>query len=259
MCFAAQRCCGAAILCNDRLTDCGTQLWSQLCLDASLTINDSNKFLISLSAHASSNANIIPPSHIPSMCLEDIGMTFHFSSCRRTRYASKAQAALSGSGGQHSWALPTGSDDEHLDRPCFSTFPSPGGPQSISDTLADKCAPWIPVASSIRTSPLSSQGSVSSDTHNTPSHNTSPTSHKYAIHEVKFETLVKLVDSSLRRTISDCKLVRQGGIVLSSDVGSPKLATISPTLFSPGYVKVLSIIDFHDSTNGLIPGDLAPF
>ena len=261
MCFATQRCYDAAILWSDRQTDCGTQLWSQLCLDASLTINDSNKFLISLSAHASSNANIITPSHIPSMCLENIGMTFHFSSCRRTRHALKAQAALSGSGVQHvqhSSALPTGSDDEHLGRPCFSTFPSPGGPQ-ISDTLADKYAPWIPVASSIRASPLSSQGSVSSTTHNTPSHNTSPTSHKYAIHEVKFETLVKLVDCSLRRMISDCKLVRQGGIVLSSDVGSPKLATISPTLFSPGYVKVLSIIYFHDSTDGLIPGDLAPF
>ena len=146
------------------MTDCDTQLWSQLCLDASLTINDSNKFLISLSAHASSNANIIPPSHIPFMCLENIGMTFHFSSCRRTRHNSKAQGAMSGSDVQHvqhSSALPTSSDDEHLGRPCFSTFPPPGVPQSISDTLADKYTPWNPVDSSIRTSPLSSQGSVS--------------------------------------------------------------------------------------------------
>lgn len=253
-----QRCCDTAILWNDRPTDCGTQLWSQLCLDASLTINDSNKFLISLSAHASTNANIIPTSHIPSMCLEDIGITFHFSSCRRTRQASKAQGALSGSGVQPSWVLPTGSDDEHLDRPLFSTFPSPGGSQSSSDTLADKYAPWIPIASSIRASPLSSQGSVPSNTHNTPSHNNSPISDIYVIQEIKFETLIKLVNSSLRRMISDCKMVRQGGIVLSNDDGYPKLATISPTLFSPGYVKVLSIIDFHDSANGLIPGDLAP-
>ena len=222
-------------------------------------MNDSNKFLISLSAHASSDANIIPPSHIPSMCLEDIGMTFYFSSCRRTRHASKAQVALSGSGVQHNWAPPTSSDDEHFDRLCFSSFPSPGGPQSASDTLADKSAPWIPVASSIRTSPFSSQGSVSSNTHNKSSHDISSTTHRYVIQEVKFETLIKLVDSSLRRMISDCKLVRQGGIVLSSDVGSPKLATISPILFSPGYVKVLPIIDLHVSTNSLIPGGLAAF
>ena len=66
--------------------------------------------------------------------------------------------------------------------------------------------------------------------------------HRYAIQEVKFETLVQLVDNSLRRMMSDCKVVRPGGVVLSSDAGCPKLAAISPALFSPGYVKVRLMI-----------------
>lgn len=221
-------------------------------------MKDSNKFLISLSAHSSSNADIRPPSHIPSVCLEDIGMTFHFSSCRRIRHASKAQLALSGSGVHHIWAT-TNPVDEHLDRPCYSPISSPAGAQGVSDTRMDGCAPWILVASSVGTSPASSQGSVLSNTYSTSSQDAQTTGHRYAIQDVKLETLVRLVDSTLRRMMSDYKPVRQGGIILSSDAGFAKLAIISPALFSPGYVKVPPIIEFHDSTDGLIPGDFGAF
>ena len=67
------------------------------------------------------------------------------------------------------------------------------------------------------------------------------------------------MDFSFRRIISDYKLVRPGGIVLSSDAGCPKLAAISPVLFSPGYVKVQSVIDFHDAADALIQGCFAAY
>lgn len=50
--------------------------------------------------------------------------------------------------------------------------------------------------------------------------------------------------------MSDHKLVRPGGIVLSSDAGLPKLAAISPGLFSPGYSKVKANTVFHDAADG---------
>ena len=104
----------------------------------------------------------------------------------------------------------------------------------------DTYAPWGLPTPSIGTLPVSSQESISFNGHCTSSLNM-PTGHKYATHQVKLEVLVKLLDFSFRRMISDYRLVRPGGIVLSSDAGCPKLAAISPALFSPGYVKVQSI------------------
>ena len=122
----------------------------------------------------------------------------------------------------------------------------------------DTYAPWVSPTPSIGTSPVSSQDSISINAHCTSSLNT-PIGHGYATHEVKLEILVKLVDFSLRRMISDCKLVRAGGIVLSSDAGCPKLAAISPVLFSPGYVKVQPITQFHDAADALIQGCFATY
>lgn len=47
--------------------------------------------------------------------------------------------------------------------------------------------------------------------------------------------------------------------MVSSDAGCPKLAAISPALFSPGYVKVQSTIELHDVADGLIPGGFAAY
>lgn len=240
------------------MTDCATQLWSQLCLDASLTIHGSNKLLISLSAQSSSNADARPPKYAPSACLEDLGMTFHFSTCRRTRSVSRAQVALPGSGIQHTFASTTPVDG-HLDRHYYSPLSSPGGSKGVLDILTDGHARWILGASSVATSPVSSQSSVSFSMCDESSLDTPTTRHRYATQEVKLEILVQLMDSSLRRMISDYRPVRTGGVILSSDAGCPKLAAISPALFSPGYVKVQPIIKFHDPTNRLIPGDFAAY
>lgn len=221
------------------MTDCATQLWSQLCLDASLTIHGSNKLLISLSAQSSSNADVRPPKYAPSACLEDLGMTFHFSTCRRTRSVSRAQVALPGSGIQHTFASTTPVDG-NLDRHYYSPLSSPGGSKGVLDILTDGHARWILGASSVATSPVSSQSSVSFSMCDESSLDTPTTRHRYATQEVKLEILVQLMDFSLRRMISDYRPVRTGGVILSSDAGCPKLAAISPALFSPGYVKAVS-------------------
>ena len=67
-------------------------------------------------------------------------------------------------------------------------------------------------------------------------------SYSHATQDVTLEALVQMVDSSLRRMISDNKPGRPGGIVLSNDAGHPKLSAISPDLFSPGYIKVKHVI-----------------
>ena len=237
------------------MADCATQLWSQLCLDASLAINDPNRILISLSPQSSSTVLIRPLTYIPFACLQEIGITFHFSTCRRTRNASGSQVTLSRSGIQHTFA----SADPANDRRYYSLLSSPGEPQGALDDPTDGYGSCILGALSAGTSSVSSQGSVSSNTHSASSPNTPTACHRYAIQELKLEILVKLVDSSLRRMISDYKPIRSGGVVLSSDAGCPKLAAISPALFSPGYVKVKQTTEFHDAADGLIPGGFAAY
>lgn len=92
------------------------------------------------------------------------------------------------------------------------------------------------------TSPVSSQDSVLSAGQSTSSLNAPVISYSHATQDVTLQALVQMIDSSLRRMISDNKHGRPGGIVLSSDAGHPKLAAISPDLFSPGYIKVKPII-----------------
>ena len=166
--------------------------------------------------------------------------------------------AVSGRGIQHTFASTT-PIDEHLDRRYYSAFSSRGGPQGVDSIVTDGYAPRISGASSVDNSPVSSQGSVSSNTYSTSSVDVLSPRPRYATQEVKLEILVQLMDSSLRRMISDYKTVRPGGVVLSSDAGCPKLAAISPALFSPGYVKVQPIIELHDAADDLISGGLAAY
>lgn len=148
---------------------------------------------------------------------------------------------MSGSGIQHAFASTT-AIDERLRRRYHSPLSSPGEPQGVHDIRTDAYAPWISAGSSLDPSPVSSQGSVSSNTSST-----SPPRYRYATQEVKLEVLVQVMDSSLRRMMSDYKPARPGGVVLSSDAGCPKLAAISPALFSPGYAKAFS------QRTGLLP------
>jgi len=108
--------------------------------------------------------------------------------------------------------------------------------------------------SSAETSPTSSQSSISSVTtrssisDNLQSSRINTTHYSHATHDVRFEELVKVVDASMQTLISDHMATRNGSkggshprdrpIVLSNDTGCPKLAAISPVLFSPGYHEV---------------------
>ena len=123
----------------------------------------------------------------------------------------------------------------------------------------DECEPWTFPISSVGTSPVSSQDSVLSNVHSTSSLDGLATSHGYATQEVNLEILVQMMNSSLQTMMSGNKPVRPGGIVLSSDAGYPKLAAISPDLFSPGYVKVQSIIRLLYAADGPTPGGFTTY
>ena len=144
----------------------------------------------------------------------------------------------------------TKSINDQVDHRYYSSLSSPEG---YLDTLMDKGTfDTLPDD----TSPVSSQDGVLSAGQSTSSPNAPIISYSHATQDVTLEALVQMVDSSLRRMMSDKKPGRPGGIVLSSDAGHPKLAAISPDLFSPGYVKVKPIICSHDTADSLISGGL---
>ena len=183
-------------------------------------------------------------------------MTFQVSNCRRTKTPLRAQVAVPGSGGLHD-LVSTHPVDEYHGGGYYSQLSSREESQGVLDTVAERCDLRIPRTSSVGPSPESSQDSVSSNTHCVYTLDNPTACRSYTVQEVELETLVQLVDSSLRRMLSDYQPIRSGGIVLSSDDGFLKLAAISPPLFSPGYVKVDSVTDFHDAADGLIPGGFA--
>lgn len=147
-------------------TDDGLQIWSQLNLNASLSLPENSvdkkpslrRLLITLTGQPTSHLNVQPPAGIPSARLESVSFTMKLSTCRRTR-------------------LPM-------------TFKS-----------------------------------------STPRF-------EYSTHKVDLEELFRIVNASLHIMICDRRPAKAGGIILSSDEGYPKLAALSPALFSPGYVRV---------------------
>ena len=173
---------------------------------------------------------------MPSTCIETITLSFHFSPCRRIRNASRAP--VSASSGSHT-LISTEPIDNQLDHRYNSSLSLAEG---YPDTLMDKGRQWTFAALSDNISPVSSQDSVFSAAQTTSLFNARMISYSHATQDVTLDAIVQMVDSSLRRMMSDQKPGRLGGIVLSSDAGHPKLAAISPDLFSPGYVKVKPII-----------------
>ena len=72
----------------------------------------------------------------------------------------------------------------------------------------------------------------------TPSLESSSSRYVYSTHNVDLEELFKIVNASLQIMICNRRPAKAGGIVVSSDEGYPKLAALSPALFSPGYAQV---------------------
>ena len=199
-----------------------------------------------------------PPICVQSVCLTEIRMTFQFSNCRRTKTPLRAQVAVSGSGGLHN-LVSTHPIDEYLEKRHDSQLSSREGSQGVPDNLAETCDLRFLRTSSVGTSPESSQDSVSSNTRWLHPLDNPTICSSYTVQQVELKNLLQLVDTSLRRMLSDYQPVRSGGIVLSSDDGFLKLAAISPPLFSPGYAKVDPVTDLHIAADGLISGGFAAF
>ena len=248
-------------------TDDQWQIWSQLSLNASLSLPESpidkgkspKKLLITLTGQPSNDTNIQPPAGVPSARLESVSFTMNFSTCRRTRLPSKERKQLivhEGSINESQNRIPYESR-ESLDRrwnsPCQSHIlvRMIGGNErrehlSKSDLLIG--SEELPLASrhilSGTTSTMQSLDSMSSTKTLqsteacTPSFESSAPRSEYSTHKVDLGDLFKLVNASLHIMIYDHMPAKARGLVLSSDEGYPKLATLSPALFSPGYARV---------------------
>ena len=248
-------------------TDDQWQIWSQLSLNASLSLPESpidkgpspKKLLITLTGQPSSHTNIHPPAGVPSARLESVSFTMNFSTCRRTRLLIKERKQLiihEGSINESQNRIPYESR-ESLDRrwnlPCQSHIlvrmigeDERGEHLTGSDLLIG--SEELPLASrhivSGTTSTMQSLYSMSSTKTLlsaeacTPSFESSAPRSEYSTHKVDFDELFKLVNASLHIMICDRRPAKARGIVLSSDEGYPKLAALSPALFSPGYARV---------------------
>ena len=252
------------------MTDNSAQIWSQLCLKASLSLPESNtgsqgsprELVISLTGQPSSHAIVMPPKGAPVVCLEAINLTLKFSPCRRSRTLERPQSygvrpkrnlnsirrkeayvtyehqgqywsSLQASRG---WGNMT-REDQEIGRP-WTTTSSTNDSEHQRDSNQRQ---------SITVSPPDSHDSISySDTlvsrTNRPipfcGH---PFQSRHAIHEINFEDMLKLVNASLYTMIVDRMPGTRGnvaGIIMSGDAGYPKLAALSPVLFSPGYAQV---------------------
>lgn len=201
---------------------------------------------------------------MPSVCIESIDLAMYFSPCRFRRVLV-GDSHLEMGVMQGTTETNFGQERPHEMRG------SPMLPHDFSRMNADdlrRVRPWklcVPTddndaplvfsaSASTATSPTNSQNSVSSKlsitsrTESLRSFCSIPIRYHYAKHEVRFEDLVKVMDASLHTIISDSMPTRYSGkggrqakdvpIILSNDEGRPKIATISPVLFSPGYHEV---------------------
>lgn len=248
-------------------TDYRLQIWSQLNLSASLSLpeNQMDKepsprtLLITLTSQPSSHTNIQPPAGVPSARLESVSFTMNFSTCRRTRLAmnERKQLAMHERSVNESQTRAPYKSRESLDRrwnlPCQSHILVPmtnedeqGEHLTESGLLIG--SEELPLASrhivSGTTSIVQSLDSMSStktlqseEAYSLSFESSAPRC-KYSTHKIDLDEFFKIVNASLHIMICDRRPAKAGGIILSSDEGYPKLATISPALFSPGYARV---------------------
>lgn len=261
-----QRYCAVGLL-RGLDTDDRLQIWSQLNLNASLSLPESpidkrsspRTLLITLTGQPSSHTNIQPPAGVPSARLESVSFTMKFSTCRRTRLPIKERKQLmihEGSVNESQNRIPCESR-ESLDRrwnlPCQSHMQVrmiDGDEQGehLTESRLLKGSEQLPSASrhivSGATSTMQSLDSMSSTETLpsaeacTPSFESSAPHSKYSTHKVDLDELLKIVNASLHIMICDRRPAKAGGIILSNDEGYPKLAALSPALFSPGYARV---------------------
>ena len=247
---------------DDRL-----QIWSQLNLNASLSLPENETdngpsaktLLITLTRQPSRHTNIQPPTGVPSARLESVSFTMKFSTCRRTRRPMKEWKQLT----MHEWRVNESQtripyqNRECLDR-CWSLACKShilgcmiGGDEQkelITESGLLMCPVELPLASKrvVSGKPstmrswdnmLSTKTSQSAEACTPPFESSAPHS-KYSSHKVDLDGFIKLVNASLHVMICGHRPTKAGGIILSSDEGYPKLATLSPVLFAPGYARV---------------------
>lgn len=245
-------------------TDDGLQIWSQLNLNASLSLPESptdkgpslKRLLITLTGQPSSHMNFQPPAGVPSARLEFVSFTMKLSTCRRTRLPMKERKQLAmreqDVNGNHTRKPYDSREslDQRRDLPCQSHIlgrmidvDEQGEQLSKSGSLNE--LPWaLRHIVSRTTTTMRSLDSMSSTKilqsaeacTLSPESSTFPS--EYSTHKVELEELFKIVNASLHIMICDRRPAKGGGIVLSSDEGYPKLAALSPALFSPGYARV---------------------
>ena len=129
---------------------------------------------------------------------------------------------------------PTFGEDEHREH--LSESGPLIGSNELPSALKHVVSETIPTMRSVQS--RSSTKTLQPAEACTPSLESSTSRFEYSTHKVDLEELFKIVNASLHVMICDRRPAKAGGIVLSGDEGYPKLAALSPALFSPGYARV---------------------
>ena len=125
-------------------------------------------------------------------------------------------------------------EDEHREH--LSESGPPVGSNELPSALKHVVSKTISTMRSVES--MSSTKTLQPAEACTPSFESSTSRIEYSTHKVDLEELFKIVNASLHVMICDRRPAKAGGIVLSGDEGYPKLAALSPALFSPGYARV---------------------
>ena len=211
--------------------------------------------------------NVRPPAGVPSARLESVSFTMKLSTCRRTRLPinERKQLAMRERNVNESQNRKPYDNRESLDRrwdlSCQShnlthmigedehrEHLSESGPligsKELPSALKHVMSETISTMRSVES--ISSAKELEAAEACTPSLECSPSRFEYSTQKVDLKEFFKIVNASLHVMICDRRPAKAGGIVLSGDEGYPKLAALSPALFSPGYARVSHTAERND-------------
>ena len=251
-------------MCKILSDDALLQIWSQLGLDASLSVPgygtgnkvSAHNFSICLTRQLSSNTNVKLPAAVQSACLDNIEVKLEFSNCsvandsKRQNLHPATRNSLESLMALESDFLPRNPcESQTVERAEIEASNALGlnhnfwyqrqtFPQERNDDRSS-CSSLTTVI--INTDSLLNDSSELSTSHAIDEERLSKTSamwNNQTSHKVPFQVLVRLVDASLRMMISEYRIPKSSNLMLASTDGKPKLNLISPSTFRPGFAQV---------------------
>ena len=213
----------------------------------------SDQFSLCLTREPNEHQNVHPPTDVPSICLEAVNLVLSLSACRRIRKQSQSQQASyrakrdekrsrsflrlpepACESGQPSIRQPVVEDAPSNDQSYGASLES--GAAHTGNMSSSQFSLMTSVNSLTSDSSISSLSSVRNASY--PSSQDPLQRPMYAVHEVKFDDVLRMLNDSLSIAFCDRRPRKTSGVILSRDTGFPRLDAVSPALFSPGYLEV---------------------